>query len=99
MGLKLHKNKITVGKICNILGIFIKTFINRAFNRHAIYGGLRDAGLIEEDGKFYEENILQQCPHYNTLDIEKQNWLVSKRHEFYQIFNENGCIPEEAYEK
>jgi hypothetical protein len=35
----------------------------------------------------------------NTLDIEKQNWLVSKLHDFYQIFNENRYIPEEAYER
>ena len=74
-------------------------FLSRAFNGHAISGALRDAGIVQHNGTFSEKIILRQCPHYNNLSQERKDYLLSKLPLFYEIFNENGYIPEAEYDR
>lgn len=72
--------------------------LNRAFTRHNISKAFSEAGIISSNGQFSDRRILAHCPHWYNLNSADQNWLISKLPEFYEIFTQNGYIPEETYD-
>jgi hypothetical protein len=79
--------------------MFLFLFIQWEKPFKAIKIGHEKAGIIgNTQGKFSSEVILSQCPHWCRLDHLDALWLKNKLSEFYQIFQDNGYLPEEAFE-
>ena len=74
------------------------SFLSKAFNEYAIYGGLRDAGIIGLDGKYSPVTVLNQCPHWKKIPTDDGNWLINSSPRLCQRFDQNGYLDEEFLE-